>query len=159
MKLYECNFCDDTKTTFITDDFFNPLSGYTGIAFRGNLSYFKKVGLVVPVIIAGMESNQYGYWCDYSGYCTMTELKSFLCKKDNALDVKKNPEGLGWIDEILSALSMLDKTEENINLYRRFNRKYMLHTQGTIEYQTYGKYWKDLFLHGFLLECTLLENN
>lgn len=153
MKLYECNLCHDTKTTFITDDIYNPLNGYTGIIFWGDFSYFTKVGCVVPVIIAGIERDQDSYWNDYSGYCTMTELKSFLCKIDNGLDVKKNPEGLGWIDEIRSAISMIRKNGENINLYRRFSRKYMLHAQGTSEYQTYGKYWKDLFLDGFFLEC------
>ena len=155
MKLYECNLYDDTKTTFVTDEFFNPLNGYTGVAFRGNLSYFKKIGLVRPVIVAEIEKERDYYWCDYSGYCTMTELKSFLCKRDNAIDAKKNPEGLGWINEISNAIFKVDKDNGNMNMYKKFSRKYKVHTQGANEFRTYGKHWKNLVLYGFLLECVL----
>ena len=155
MKLYECNFCNDTKTTFITDDFFNPVNEYTGIAFRGSFSYLTKVGsklrLVMPIIIAGNERESDYYWYDYSGYCTMTELKAFLCRTDNSLDVNNNPEGLGWIKEISNALSKIE--DENTNQYRRFSKKYKLHAQGKNEFQTYGRNWKDLVLEGFFLEC------
>ena len=85
----------------------------------------------------------------------MTELKSFLCEIDNAIDAKKNPEGLGWINEISNAISKVDKDNGNMNMYKKFSRKYKVHTQGANEFRTYGKHWKDLVLDGFLLECVL----
>ena len=89
----------------------------------------------------------------------MTELKNFLCRRSNTLDVKKNPEGLGWTKEVLNALSKIEKNVENKNLYRKFNWKYKLRAQGLNEYQTYGKDWQDLILDGFFLECLSFVGN
>ena len=99
-KLFECNLDKDIETTCIADEIFNPSNEYTGVAFRGSLEHFNYAGLIKLIIIAGIETEHDYSWQDSVDYCTMTDIKNYLCTLDNGLIISKNPNGLGWINEI-----------------------------------------------------------
>lgn len=158
MKLFECNLDKDIETTCIADEIFNPSNEYTGVAFRGSLEHFNYAGLIKLIIIAGIETEHDYNWQDSVDYCTMTDIKNYLCTLDNGLIISKNPNGLGWINEIKKILTQRKIDKSDLNVYKRFRRKYQIHIQKTNEYQSYGNSYHILYLEGFILECKLFSH-